>query len=57
MANVMSGNGNGRERDRAWRWKSEAELKERDGKEFGNSPSKRERLDLGDFEDERRSKL
>jgi sarcosine oxidase/L-pipecolate oxidase len=57
MANVMSGEGNGDERDRAWRWKSETELQQRKGKEFGNSPNKRTRLEFSDFESERASKL
>ena len=55
MCNILEGKSNGEEKDRAWKWKNEAELKERNGKEFGSSPWHAQRRELSDYEDSRRS--
>jgi sarcosine oxidase/L-pipecolate oxidase len=57
MSNVLKGKSNGEEKDTAWKWKNEEELKQRKGKEFGNSPRNGERKELGDYDDDFVSKL
>ena len=58
MCKILRGESNGAEKDRAWKWKSEEELKERRGKEFGESARKGVRRELKEFEGaERSSKL
>ncbi|KAE8836423.1 hypothetical protein HRS9139_04521 [Pyrenophora teres f. teres] len=51
MCNVLQGKSNGEEKDEAWKWKSAAELQRRQGKEFGDSPRKRVRSELSEYED------
>ncbi|CAA9956719.1 Fructosyl amino acid oxidase [Pyrenophora teres f. maculata] len=51
MCNVLQGKSNGEEKDQAWKWKSAAELRRRQGKEFGDSPRKRVRSELSEYED------
>ncbi|RAR07984.1 fructosyl amino acid oxidase [Stemphylium lycopersici] len=59
MYNVLFGKSNGDEKDTAWQWKSEEWLEKckGKGKEFGNSPRKHERKELGEYEDSVMSKL
>lgn len=58
MSKILKGESNGGEKDRAWGWKSNEQLKEKKGKEFGDSPRKVVRTQLKEFETEGwRSKL
>jgi sarcosine oxidase/L-pipecolate oxidase len=51
MCNVLKGKSNGEEKDEAWKWKSAGELKQRKGKEFGDSPRNGDRKELKDYEE------
>jgi sarcosine oxidase/L-pipecolate oxidase len=57
MSNVLKDKSNGEEKDTAWKWKSEEELRQRKGKEFGDSPRNGERKELSECEDAVMSKL